>query len=57
MLIPPGQLYRREASGVVLFNLLFLVLAIQLMLMTRLDVIRATAGDFFTPSPPTTQHG
>jgi predicted PurR-regulated permease PerM len=57
MMTRVGQPSRREANGVSIFNLVLLVLAIQLMLFARLDVIRAAAGDFFTPSPQVDPHG
>ena len=46
---------RREANGIAIFNLVLMVLAVHLMLYTRLDVIRATAADFFTPTPQPTE--
>jgi len=61
MLTRPGQIARREANGVAIFNLVFFVLSLHLMLVTRLDVIRAAANQFFTPSPinspMTSSHG
>jgi predicted PurR-regulated permease PerM len=44
------QRNRREATGAMIFNLVFLLLSLQLMLLARLDVIRAAAEKFFTPS-------
>ena len=47
----PSTPVRREANGVTIFNLVLFVLALHLILFARLDVIRAAAGEFFTPSP------
>ena len=44
------QLLFREATGVAFFNLIFLLLSLQLMLLDRMDLIRAAAEKFFTPS-------
>jgi hypothetical protein len=49
----PAQPPRREANGVAFFNGILFLLALQLMLLARIDIIRAAATDFFTPSPPT----
>jgi hypothetical protein len=57
MLTQPGQSARREANGVTIFNLVFFVLALHLMLFARLDVIRSAASQFFTSSPQTSPHG
>ena len=57
MMTKPGQLSRREANGVTIFNLVLFVLAIYLMLFARLEVIRNAASEFFTPSPHTALHG
>jgi len=60
MLTRSGQPARREANGVAVFNLIFFILAIYLMLFARLEIIRAAASDFFTPSalsPETSPHG
>jgi hypothetical protein len=57
MLTRPGQPARREANGVTIFNLVFFVLALQLMVFARLEVIRSAASDFFTPSPQAAPHG
>lgn len=60
ILTRPGQTTRREANGVAIFNLILFILSIQLMIFARLDVIRSSATDFFTPPPPspaTTVHG
>jgi len=51
ILTTPGSSDRREANGVAIFNLVLLVLAIHLMIYTRLDVIRSAAHEFFTPTP------
>ncbi|HSV16443.1 MAG TPA: hypothetical protein VLI90_19425 [Tepidisphaeraceae bacterium] len=40
----------REALGLIIFNLLILALSLQLMLLSRLDVIRAAAERFFSPT-------
>lgn len=40
----------REAGGAMIFNLIFLLLSLQLMLLARMDLIRAAANRFFTPS-------
>jgi hypothetical protein len=48
---------RRETNGVAIFNLVLLILALQLMVFARLDVIRSAASQFFTPSPHTALHG
>jgi hypothetical protein len=47
---------RREANGAAIFNLVLFVLAIYLMIFARLDVIRAAASEFFTPTPPVVTH-
>ena len=52
VLAKPRSPTRREANGVTIFNLLFFLLAIYLMLLTRLDVIRDNASQFFSPSTP-----
>ena len=44
----PSKL-RREATVVLLFNATLLVLSLQLMLLTRLDLIRSVAQAFFKP--------
>ncbi len=40
-----------EAFGVFLFNLIFLILSLQMMLFSRLDVIRTMLEQFFSPPP------
>ena len=40
---------RREALGVTIFNLILLAMSLQLVLISRIDVIRAAASQFFTP--------
>lgn len=40
---------RRETIGLLLFSGALVVLSLQLMLLTRLDWIRAAANSFFTP--------
>jgi hypothetical protein len=39
-----------EAVGALLFNLIFLILSLQMMIVGSLDVIRSAAGQFFSPS-------
>jgi hypothetical protein len=39
-----------EAVGTLIFNLIFLILSLQMMIIVRLDVIRAAATQFFSPS-------
>jgi hypothetical protein len=48
LLTKPGR--RGEAVGAIIFNLIILVLSLQLMLIGRLDVIRAAAERFFSPT-------
>jgi hypothetical protein len=48
---------RREANGVAIFNLVLFILAVYLMIFARLDVIRAAASEFFTPTPQAAVHG
>jgi hypothetical protein len=40
---------RREAVGAAVFNGVLLAMALQLMLISRLDVLRAAGSAFFTP--------
>ncbi len=54
MLTGRGSPSRREADGVAIFNLVLLVLALHMMLYTRLDLIRASVSEFFTPAPAPT---
>lgn len=42
--------HRREARGLLLFGGFLVVLSLQLILLTRLELIRAAAAAFFTPS-------
>jgi hypothetical protein len=51
MLIDRETRARREANGIAIFNLILMVLAVHLMLYTRLDVMRSSAAEFFTPTP------
>jgi hypothetical protein len=51
MITSPRSSARREANGVALFNLILLVLAMYLMLYTRIGVIRTTTAGFFRSSP------
>lgn len=37
-----------EAMGVLIFNLVFVALSVQMVVFNRLDVIRAAAGAFFS---------
>ncbi len=39
-----------EAVGVLIFNLIFLILSLQMMLIARLDLIRSAATQFFSPT-------
>ena len=39
-----------EALGATIFNLIFLILSLQMMVIGRLDVIRSAAGQFFSPN-------
>ena len=39
-----------EALGATIFNLIFLILSLQMMVISRLDVIRSAAGQFFSPT-------
>jgi hypothetical protein len=39
-----------EAVGVLIFNLIFLILSLQMMLIGRLDIIRSAATQFFSPN-------
>jgi uncharacterized Tic20 family protein len=41
---------RRESRGIAIFNLVLFVLSIYFMVFARLSVIRANAGEFFTPT-------
>jgi hypothetical protein len=49
LLSPSTSPDRREANGAAIFNLVLLVLAVHLMVFTRVDVIRSAAADFFAP--------
>ena len=39
-----------EALAATIFNLIFLILSLQLMVIGRLDVIRSAASQFFSPT-------
>jgi len=39
-----------EAVGALIFNLIFLILSLQMMVIGRLDVIRSAASQFFSPT-------
>ena len=41
---------RGEAMGALIFNLIILVMSLQMLIYSRLDVIRAAADKFFTPT-------
>ena len=43
---------RREATSVVIFNLVIFVLSLTLMLVTRMPVLRQSGAEFFSPSTP-----
>jgi hypothetical protein len=50
-LAQPKSIPRREATGAAVFNLVFLVLTVHLMLYTRLDVIRISVDSLLAKPP------